>query len=70
MMPGLPGSTPEKDLEDFRKLFEDQRLKPDMLKIYPTLVLKNTGLYKLYMNKKYQPYTEEDIVNILFEVKI
>ena len=40
-----------------------------MLKIYPTLVLKNTGLYKLYMNRKYESYTEEDLVNILVEVK-
>jgi elongator complex protein 3 len=69
MMPGLPGCTPESDIKGFKTLLEDDSYKPDMLKIYPTLVLKNTGLYKLYMNKKYQPYTEEDIVNILFEVK-
>jgi elongator complex protein 3 len=50
-------------------LLENDSFKPDMLKIYPTLVLKNTGLYKLYMDKKYHAYTEEDIVNILFEVK-
>src|SRR5918995_2577705 len=69
MMPGLPGSTPESDINGFKTLLENDSFKPDMLKIYPTLVLKNTGLYKLYMNKKYHAYTEEDIVNILFEVK-
>ena len=69
MMPGLPGSTPESDIKGFKILLENDSFKPDMLKIYPTLVLKNTGLYKLYMDKKYHAYTEEDIVNILFEVK-
>ncbi|MDP2899730.1 MAG: tRNA uridine(34) 5-carboxymethylaminomethyl modification radical SAM/GNAT enzyme Elp3, partial [Candidatus Bathyarchaeota archaeon] len=42
MMPGLPGSSPERDLEGFRTIFEDPRFKPDMLKIYPTLVVKGT----------------------------
>ena len=69
MMPGLPGSTPESDIKGFKTLLENDSFKPDMLKIYPTLVLKNTGLYKLYMDKKYHAYTEEDIVNILVEVK-
>ncbi|HEX6646587.1 MAG TPA: tRNA uridine(34) 5-carboxymethylaminomethyl modification radical SAM/GNAT enzyme Elp3 [Nitrososphaeraceae archaeon] len=69
MMPGLPGSTPESDINGFKTLLENDSFKPDMLKIYPTLVLKNTGLYKLYINKKYDAYTEEDIVNILIEVK-
>ena len=69
MMPGLPGSTVESDIKGFKTLLENDLFKPDMLKIYPTLVLKNTGLYKLYMNRKYDAYTEEDIVNILVEVK-
>jgi elongator complex protein 3 len=69
MMPGLPGSTPEKDINDIKNLLEDQSLKPDMLKIYPTLVLKNTGLYKMYVNGKYKSYTEEELVNILVEIK-
>ena len=69
MMPGLPGSTPQSDIKGFKTLLENNLYKPDMLKIYPTLVLKNTGLYQLYMNKKYHPYSEEDIANILFEVK-
>lgn len=69
MMPGLPGSSPERDINDFKKLLYDSQFKPDMLKIYPTLVLKNTGLYKLYSEKKYNPYSEEDLTNILIEVK-
>jgi elongator complex protein 3 len=69
MMPGLPGSTIESDIDGFRMLFEDQAFKPDMLKIYPTLVLENTGIYKMYRDGKYNSYTEEDLVNILVEVK-
>ena len=69
MMPGLPGSTPEKDLEDFRKLFEDQRLKPDMLKIYPTLLLRDTGLAKLYEKGLYKPYPDDVLIDLLLEMK-
>ena len=69
MMPGLPGSTPEKDLEDFRKLFDDQRLKPDMLKIYPTLLLRDTGLAKLYEKGLYKPYPDDVFTDLLLEMK-
>ena len=69
MMPGLPGSTTESDINGFKMLLEDDSFKPDMLKIYPTLVLKNTGIYKMYMNGKYNAYTEEQLINILVEVK-
>jgi len=69
MMPGLPGSTPTRDIEDFYKLYNDPFLKPDMLKIYPTLVLKNTGLYNLHKNGKYEAYSDDDYIRILVEVK-
>ena len=69
MMPGLPNSSPQKDIEDFKTLFENQQFKPDMLKIYPTLVVKNTGLYKLYREGKYHPYSDNDLMDILFSVK-
>ncbi len=69
MMPGLPGSTYEKDIADAEQLFEDDRLKPDMLKIYPTLVVPNTGLYELYRKNKYESYSTEELVNLLVEIK-
>lgn len=69
MMPGLPGSTPEKDVQDFRQLFANDAFKPDMLKIYPTLVIGGTGLYKLHADGKYQAYDESDLVNIIAEAK-
>jgi elongator complex protein 3 len=69
MMPGLPGSNPQKDLEDFKKLFEDSRLKPDMLKIYPTLLLRDTGLAKLYEKGIYKPYPDEIFTDLLLGIK-
>ena len=69
MMPGLPGSSSEKDIQDFRRLFEDEAFRPDMLKIYPTLVLNHTGLLKLHKSGKYQAYSNEELVNIIVEAK-
>ena len=63
MMPGLPTMTPNEDVNDFKKLFNDSNLKPDMLKIYPSLVLKNTPLYNDYLEKKYKPYTDEEMLH-------
>ena len=69
MMPGLPGSSPEKDVEDFRRLFEDEAFKPDMLKVYPTLVLEHTGLYQLHKGGKYSAYSDSDLVDVVAEMK-
>lgn len=69
MMPGLPGSSPEKDTKDFRRLFSDDALKPDMLKVYPTLVLEHTGLYRMHKSGKYRAYSDSDLVDILVEMK-
>jgi elongator complex protein 3 (tRNA carboxymethyluridine synthase) len=69
MMPGLPGSSPDKDIQDFRRLFEDEAFKPDMLKIYPTLVLEHTGLFRMHQSGKYHAYTDEEFVDVIVEAK-
>jgi elongator complex protein 3 len=69
MMPGLPNSSVDKDIEDFRRLFEDPAYKPDMVKIYPTLVLEGTALHKLYQNGTYRAYHDNDLIDVLMEVK-
>jgi len=69
MMPGLPTMTPKDDIHDFKKLFNDSELKPDMLKIYPSLVLKDTALYDDFIAKKYTPYSDEEMLTVLTEVK-
>jgi len=69
MMPGLPGSTPERDLSAFKTIFTDPDFKPDMLKIYPCLVLKGTKTYKWWKKGTYQPYTTEQAATLIAEVK-
>jgi elongator complex protein 3 len=68
MMPGLPGSSPERDIEGFRTIFEDPRFKPDMLKIYPTLVVKGTKLYDWWKNGKYKPLETEEATELVSKV--
>ena len=69
MMPGLPGSDPDKDIESTRRLFKDSSFRPDMLKVYPTLLIESADLYKSYLNGDYTPYTVEQMVEILVEMK-
>ncbi|MDP2667742.1 MAG: GNAT family N-acetyltransferase, partial [Nitrosopumilaceae archaeon] len=57
------------DVSDFMMLFSDSRFKPDMLKIYPSLVLQNTPLYNDYLEEKYKPYSDEELVTVLTEIK-
>lgn len=70
MMTGLPGDNEEKALETARQLI---RLKPDIARIYPALVIKNTYMEDMYLRGEYQPLTVEAAVEtskkllILFE---
>lgn len=52
IMPGLPGSTLKKDHEMFRELFRNPSFQPDMLKIYPTVIIKNSLLHKIWKKPK------------------
>ncbi len=69
MMPGLPGSSRERDLGSFRMMIEDERFKPDMLKIYPTLVVKGTELHQSWLAGDYSPMSVEEAVGLLADVK-
>jgi len=69
LMPGLPGSNPGKDLEAFGEIFGNSDFKPDMVKIYPCLVLKGTKAYGWYCEGKYKPYTTEEAANLIVEIK-
>jgi elongator complex protein 3 len=69
VMPGQPGSDEEMDLETFRQMFNDPRFAPDMLKIYPTLVIRGTSLFKRWEAGKYEPVTEDYCVRLLSEAK-
>jgi elongator complex protein 3 len=69
MMPSLPGSTPERDLEAFKRLFEDPDFKPDMIKIYPCLVLKGTKIYESWIEGAFKPYELSETVELLIRIK-
>lgn len=69
MMPGLPGTTPATDAEDYAELFSNENYMPDALKIYPTTVLQGTGLYGLWKAGKYKPLTTEEAANIIVAAK-
>ncbi len=69
MMPGMPGSTPKKDLEAFRKIFTNSSFKPDMIKIYPCLVMEGTKAYDWHRKGTYKPYTTEEAASLIAQVK-
>jgi elongator complex protein 3 (tRNA carboxymethyluridine synthase) len=69
MMLGLLGTSFEDDLEVFRHLFNDESFRPDYLKIYPTLVVKGTELYDLFMNGEYNPLDGDTAVELVSRIK-
>ena len=69
MMPGLPGSSRERDLEGFRTLFDDPRFRPDMLKIYPTLVMEGTKLHDWWREGRFKPLSTEEAVELVADMK-
>ena len=68
MMLGLPGSSVKKDFEMFKKLFKDERFKPDQLKIYPCQVISGSLLSELYRRGKYKPYSKEQIQKLIIKI--
>jgi elongator complex protein 3 len=67
MMPNLPGTSPKKDIEMIRELFENQDFQPDYLKIYPCVVIPGTELSKMYKAGDFKPYNENVLEDVLFE---
>lgn len=59
MMTGLVGDTREKSIYTAEQII---KLKPDMVRIYPTLIIKDTYLEKLYLSGKYKPQTLDEAV--------
>ncbi len=69
IMPGLPGSDPDKDLEMIREIFENPDFRPDMLKIYPTLVIPGTTLFNLWKKGVYRSYDQETWIELIAKIK-
>ena len=69
LMVNLPGSSPQRDLESFRKVFTNPAFRPDGIKIYPTMVLPGTELYEMWKRGEYSPYSEDQLIELLVEIK-
>ncbi len=69
MMLGLPGVNKKKDLFSLAALFEFEGFRPDMLKLYPCMVLKGTKLYSLWKKKKFKPLSTKQAAELILEFK-
>jgi elongator complex protein 3 len=69
LMPGMPCSNPARDLAAFKRVFTDPAFKPDMIKIYPCLVIAGTKVHEWYLKGTYKPYTTEEAANLIAEFK-
>ncbi len=66
-MPNLHGATPESDREDFARLWEG--FCPDEIKIYPNQLLANAELYEYWQRGEFRPYTTEQLIDLIADVK-
>ena len=68
-MPNLHGATLASDREDFLRLWSDLALRPDEIKIYSTQLLENAELYEFWQRGEYQPYAEDDLLELVMWCK-
>lgn len=61
IMPGLPGSNYEKDV---KSALDSIKMKPDICRIYPSLVIKETPMEQMYYKGSYKPYSVEEAVEV------
>ena len=67
-MPNLLGASLESDRRDFSQLWDG--FCPDELKIYPTQLLANAELHQYWLKGEYQPYTTDELIELIADVKI
>ena len=61
MMTGLPGDTAEKSLKTAEELIA---LQPDGVRVYPTVIVKDTRLYDMWKAGVYKEHTVQDAVSV------
>ena len=64
-MPNLYGSSPELDIEDYGRLFDDPDLRPDELKIYPCSLIESAELMSYHEDGRWRPYGHEELLTVL-----
>ncbi|PRR84165.1 elongator complex protein 3 [Clostridium vincentii] len=65
IMPGLPKDNFNKDIMSVKKSIE---MKPDICRIYPSLVIKDTPMETMYLRGEYIPYSLEEAVEVCKEL--
>jgi len=68
LMPNLPGSSPEKDIEMSRLIYSDRRFKPDYIKIYPCMIIAGTELFAMWQRGEHRTYGDEELKIVLKEI--
>ncbi|XP_015515627.1 elongator complex protein 3 isoform X1 [Neodiprion pinetum] len=68
MMPDLPNVDIERDVEQFMEFFENPAFRADGLKIYPTLVIRGTGLYELWKTGRYKSYPPSTLIDLIARI--
>ncbi|XP_004630750.1 elongator complex protein 3 isoform X4 [Octodon degus] len=68
MMPDLPNVGLERDIEQFIEFFENPAFRPDGMKLYPTLVIRGTGLYELWKSGRYKSYSPSDLIELVARI--
>ncbi|KAI3428707.1 hypothetical protein D9Q98_007531 [Chlorella vulgaris] len=70
LMPDLPNVGWERDIESFREFFENPAFRTDGLKLYPTLVIRGTGLYELWKRGLYKNYAPDKLVDLVARILV
>lgn len=66
-MANLRGSSPERDVQGYRRFVTDERFQPDELKLYPCALIRGSALCRLYEAGEWRPYSEEELLDVLVQ---
>lgn len=69
MMPNLYGSTPQRDYEMMKELFDNPAFRPDWMKIYPTMVVPWSVLEKMHKRGEFTAYSDEVLIELMVRIK-
>ena len=67
LMVNLLGATPEADKQDFKTFVTDPGFLPDEIKLYPCALVSGTQLVHKYREGAWQPYTKDELVDVLVQ---
>lgn len=69
ILPGQPGASLKDDLDSFKLLFDDPHFRPDMIKLYPCVVLPNSELYEWTKRGDFKPLEGKELRELLIEMQ-